>query len=316
LVQQAINLGKRLPEPVVCLSGYLAQCRICIARDNFNDAVKISRLAKNRAQGLSRKYSFLVDVFLSYLSIRLGNYQTAADLAREWAASQKYQASIYEQNNQVWDDIRDMWWESPYVTLFRIHSLQKLAGEFSIKWGDPGQHFGESKSFLHRMELSIIHAIHLYSTNRVDEALVALQEVLVETEREGIVRIYLDEGEPMLGLLRIAKSKGFTPHYIKKLIHAFTLSKKGAIDAGPDNLVEKLAPSQITILPNELIEPLSKREIEVLQLLQLGLSNREISEKLVITLSTVKNHTSNIYQKLEVNSRGKAIQRAVELGYL
>ncbi len=62
---------------------------------------------------------------------------------------------------------------------------------------------------------------------------------------------------------------------------------------------------------NEL--DLSKREIEVLQELVNGLSNKEISEKLFISESTTKSHISNIYSKLDVNRRAQAILVSKEL---
>lgn len=65
-----------------------------------------------------------------------------------------------------------------------------------------------------------------------------------------------------------------------------------------------------------LVEPLTKREREVLQLIYEGLSNQEIAEKLVLALNTVKRHTSNIYGKLGVNSRTQAIARARQLGLI
>ncbi|MCA9988174.1 MAG: response regulator transcription factor [Anaerolineales bacterium] len=65
-----------------------------------------------------------------------------------------------------------------------------------------------------------------------------------------------------------------------------------------------------------LIEPLSERELEVLQLVAAGLSNREISERLFLALSTVKGHNRNIYDKLQVQRRTEAIARARELGIL
>lgn len=59
---------------------------------------------------------------------------------------------------------------------------------------------------------------------------------------------------------------------------------------------------------------LSKRELEVLDLINLGLSNQEIAEKLFISLSTVKTHTSNLYSKLGVKNRGTAVVFAKEHG--
>jgi predicted ATPase/DNA-binding CsgD family transcriptional regulator len=65
-----------------------------------------------------------------------------------------------------------------------------------------------------------------------------------------------------------------------------------------------------------LIEPLTEREQEVLQLLAAGLSNREIAEQLVIALGTVKSYTGNIYGKLAVRSRTQAVARAHMLNLL
>lgn len=65
-----------------------------------------------------------------------------------------------------------------------------------------------------------------------------------------------------------------------------------------------------------LVEPLSPRELEVLRLIDQGLSNPEIAEKLVLAPSTVKSHINNIYSKLGVQSRVQALRRARELGLL
>jgi LuxR family transcriptional regulator, maltose regulon positive regulatory protein len=62
------------------------------------------------------------------------------------------------------------------------------------------------------------------------------------------------------------------------------------------------------------VEPLSARELEVLQLVDQGLSNQEIAARLNIAASTVKTHINNIYSKLEVQTRTQAIRRARDLG--
>ena len=65
-----------------------------------------------------------------------------------------------------------------------------------------------------------------------------------------------------------------------------------------------------------LIEPLSKRELEVLQLIAQGLSNRAIGDRLFVALDTVKGHNRNIFGKLQVQRRTEAVARARELGLL
>ena len=62
-----------------------------------------------------------------------------------------------------------------------------------------------------------------------------------------------------------------------------------------------------------LVEPLSPRELEVLELVAAGLTNQQIAAQLVISIGTVKTHTSNIYQKLGVDNRTSALARARQL---
>jgi two-component system, NarL family, response regulator LiaR len=77
----------------------------------------------------------------------------------------------------------------------------------------------------------------------------------------------------------------------------------------PDQIIAK------AVVPAEKFD-LSKREYEVLKLINQGLSNQEIADRLFVSLNTVKTHTSNLFSKLEVKRRTQAIQRAKELGLI
>ena len=70
------------------------------------------------------------------------------------------------------------------------------------------------------------------------------------------------------------------------------------------------------VIDDEWIEPLSERELEVLQLIAEGLTNQKIASKLYLSLNTVKAHTRSIYGKLGVNNRTQAGVRARALGLL
>jgi LuxR family maltose regulon positive regulatory protein len=84
----------------------------------------------------------------------------------------------------------------------------------------------------------------------------------------------------------------------------------GMVNSVEEKLGHIAPPSQ------PLVEPLSERELEVLRLIAQGLSNREISERLFVALTTVKGHNRRIYGKLQVRRRTEAIARARELGLL
>lgn len=106
----------------------------------------------------------------------------------------------------------------------------------------------------------------------------------------------------MARLLSEAVTGGIMPSCTGKLLAAFQ-------SEGPKKEEEsKRSPVQT------LIEPLSERELEVLQLIAQGLSNREISERLFLALSTVKGYNRTIFGKLQVQRRTEAIARARELG--
>ena len=95
--------------------------------------------------------------------------------------------------------------------------------------------------------------------------------------------------------------------FVDRVMEAFADERQRAV--GEDRALPPSATPAST-----LIEPLSERELEVLELVAQGLSNREIAERLFITVGTVKTHAHNIYGKMGVNRRTEAVARAQELG--
>ena len=131
-----------------------------------------------------------------------------------------------------------------------------------------------------------------------DRALFTLERALAWPG--GYIRVFVDEEQAIIGLLRqLAKQRPEQESAQIQLVE---------ILAALGQTVELAAPAA-----QLLIEPLTDREFEVLQLIANRASNQNIGEELVISIHTVKKHVSNIFGKLGVNSRTEALARAQEL---
>jgi DNA-binding NarL/FixJ family response regulator len=107
--------------------------------------------------------------------------------------------------------------------------------------------------------------------------------------------VFLDEGEPMSGLLGRLRQRGVRVAYVSRLL--------AASGSGHDP-------------PLPHVELLTPRERDVLDLLALGLPNRAIAQRLVTSEATVKSHVHHLIDKLGVRSRAEVPVRARELGVL
>jgi len=155
------------------------------------------------------------------------------------------------------------------------------------------------------IEILILQALSLQARGDIDQALSILDQALIIAEPGGFIRVFVDEGPRMARLLYESLARGIAPDYIRRLLAAFPVDEP--VQAGPT----KHPADQ-----SALVEPLSERELEVLQLIAEGLTNSEVASRLFLSLNTIKVHTSNIYSKLAVNNRTSAVARARALGIL
>lgn len=124
-----------------------------------------------------------------------------------------------------------------------------------------------------------------------------------------------------LTLAQVEHLAGNTSEAQSLLEQAKRLAAEHTLSPGVDELFAKCEARLRTKPPAStaqaaLLDPLSERELEILRLFGEGLSNDEIAERLIISLGTVKAHSSNIYRKLDVRNRAQAIVRARELKLL
>jgi LuxR family maltose regulon positive regulatory protein len=145
--------------------------------------------------------------------------------------------------------------------------------------------------------------------NQESTAFEKLSEALNLAEPGEFIRPFLDLGHQMADLLkRFAKQKPDLK-YTERILAAFSNEKTG--------MEQDVSDEHRSFLANQaLVEPLTNREIEILLILPIGLSNHEMAERLYISPETVKKHLYNIYQKYDVKNRQQAIARAKSLGIM
>ncbi len=167
--------------------------------------------------------------------------------------------------------------------------------------GEDAEAKGRMRSVL---EVLLLRALALQVQGDLAEALAALVRALVLAEPEWYIRLFLDEGTPMVALLRQAQKHTMAPGgYVATLL-----------EASSEPIATALDPSSLR--SSSLLEALTGREREVLRLLMDGASNREIARHLVLSVNTVKKHVLNICGKLGVQSRTQAIAQARTLNLL
>jgi LuxR family maltose regulon positive regulatory protein len=119
----------------------------------------------------------------------------------------------------------------------------------------------------------------------------------------------------MARLLEQLQRRRVAVNYVTQILAAFETTD--GVDAGIADAGIRAQTRQTTLDPlSALVEPLSERELKVLQLIAEGLTNQEVASRLFLSLNTVKAHTRNIYGKLGVHSRTQAVARARALGFL
>ncbi len=163
----------------------------------------------------------------------------------------------------------------------------------------------------HVIEIRLLQALAQQMLHEEPQALATLWEAVRLGEPEGYLRCFVEEGEAMAVLLcklQEKQRKGGPTPYLDRVLAAFPNPSQTL--ANQPKRMAKQTPDQ------PLLEPLSERELQVLQLMEKGASNQDIARELVIAIDTVKRHVSHILAKLDAQNRVQAVKQAYKLGLL
>ncbi|MBE3038286.1 MAG: LuxR family transcriptional regulator [Chloroflexi bacterium] len=284
-----------------------------------------------QALQLARQYDRVIDryiiseVFLARLKVARGDVAGAAAMLAETEQSVRQNNFVHRIAEVAAAQVLVLLRQGDLAAaahLAETHELPISRARVLLAQGDPSAALAllsplrrqmEAKGWQdERLKVIILQAVAHHVHGEKDKAVQLLSDALALAEPNGFIRIFVDEGEPMRMTisdfrLAIEKQPRGQDHkllgYVDKLLAAF---------AQPAAMPQ----SKIENPKSKMVEALSQRELEVLQLVAQGLSNREIGERLFLALDTVKGHNRSIYGKLQVQRRTEAIARARELGLL
>ena len=149
------------------------------------------------------------------------------------------------------------------------------------------------------VEIRVLQALAHDSRGDEPSALAALKKAFTAPEPESHVRLIVDEGPPMVDLLRRAVIQRVSiPERLERHLKGSAVPEEGA------------SPQQ------SLADPLSRRELDVLRLLDSELTGPDIARRLFVSINTLRTHTKRIFIKLDVSNRAAAVRRAHQLGLL
>jgi len=283
----------------VVTQGYTLQARLQQARGDYHGAIATLDAFAHLAGERHFVSGLVAHVAAVRTQVKLAQGDLKASI--RWADASGLSAS---------DDELSYPYEREYLTLVRVRIAQGRT--------DPaGSFLQDASHLLNRLladaeakarmssvlEILVLHALSFHAQGKLPAALSTLERALTLAEPQGYIRLFVDEGVPMLTLLHHAHTRGSASGYVATLLSA---------TGSPGSTASPLHPSDA----GSLIEPLTERELEVLRLLVAGLSNAAIAQELVVTVGMVKRHVNSIYSKLDVNSRTQAVAHAHTLHVL
>jgi len=294
LINKGIDLSELGRDPVILASCQVSLLRAFMYQMDLAGALKLMENINERAGNfvLPPWITNVISALNVFFWLGGGNLSAAL----QWA----------EKRGLRIDDKLDGLHELEYIALAHILITQNKLNEADQLLQRLIENAKAGDRVYMMIEMRLMRILIFKAKQDTTAALTELKLALALAEPGGLIMIFVSKGKPVADLLEeivavkkgdhVASQAGFSLAYVKKILTAFKAGTPPKIEG--------------------LMDPISERELEVLHLIAAGLSNREIADKLFISLNTVKTHTKSINSKLDVNSRIKAVARAKELGLL
>jgi LuxR family maltose regulon positive regulatory protein len=303
---EGVKLGRIWNSWETLVPGYLGTAQMMATQGHWEAAFTAVDDLEEIIKNLAPSLLISVEAYRARVHLAQGNTVQAVD----WAKSARLDSE---------GEINERY-EAEYLILARLFYAQ---GESKRclnlldrlrELAESGERWGRA------IQIRTLQAVVLDACGLPDAAAEMLLPALKLAAPQGYLRTFLDEGHPMENLLinlragkKIAPEDGDLSGYLQVLLTAFDDEKVG-LHITSKVLETKYQPVSTPLVLN--VEPLSKREQDVLRLMADGASNTEIARQLFLSVNTVKKHISNIFSKLGAASRTQAVEKGRRLGYL
>ncbi len=320
--QRVLHLAGDSPQVIAC-EAQLGLARICYQWNDLQAAEQHGQhcLQLTRQIAIERVDTVAsYEVLLAHLKLARGDVPGAVVVLEEAEAFVRRHSFVFQMPEVAAAQVVTLLRQGDLAAAAQLaatHDLPISQARVHLALGDPStalavlepvRHQAEAKDWADkRLKVMVVQAVAYHAHGDMDTAVCLLHDALVLARPGGFVRLFVDEGLPMVRLLSEATARGMMPEYTGTLLAAWDAERQRSVSESPFGI----ARSFVT-----LDEPLSERELEILRLIAQGCSNREISERLFLAVDTVKGHNSSTYAKLGVYRRTEAVARARELGLL
>jgi LuxR family transcriptional regulator, maltose regulon positive regulatory protein len=292
--------------------GEICSAQLALARGDLSTA----ELSLHKLEALVEQEGFAYHApWVSMLRVQCWLARGNLVQASEWAAQTTF-------STDTWDPMRRV----EVLMLVQVSLAQQKSAQAAETLERFREHLDQPGDIQTALEWMALSVVALHQSGKREQALHVVARLLRQTSPEGIIRVYLDAGEPMKKVLLTwladarptadddSRSSAVTifRSYVSRLLVAFgqeeqrRASGRGVSPASLHNNLLQQAP----------IEPLSQQEQRVLRLLVTGQTYAEMATTLIVSPNTIKTQVSSIYRKLGVSRRAEAIARTSQLHLL